>query len=74
MTDTEKLERIVEASLKLNTYLLAGGMLSVPSDSAPFWELGRNLGHAYCIDGQGDMFLDCLLSVSPHVWDEVCEH
>ncbi len=30
------------------------GMIGEPSVQSPGWELGRNLGEAYCIDGQGE--------------------
>lgn len=57
----------------LNDYIAIGGMLSEPTFVDDQWEMGRNLGHSYCIDGRGNTLLECLQSVSQEVWDEISQ-
>ena len=66
-----KLTLIMDVSARLNDYVRAGGMICEPTSVGECWELGRNLGPCYCIDGQGDTLVECLLSVSRDVWHEV---
>ena len=61
MSDAEIL-RLLEA------YLQKGGMIDPPTQEDKCWQLGRNLGHAYCIDGQGETLRECVESVN---WGDV---
>lgn len=66
-----ELALIKNVSARLNDYVRAGGMICEPTTVGDYWELGRNLGPCYCIDGQGDTLIECLLSVSRDVWHDV---
>jgi len=68
ITITPELELLMR---RLNAYIAAGGMLCEPTGGDETWEMGRNLGPAYCIDGQGDTVLSSLMSVSEEVWKEI---
>lgn len=56
---------------QLEAYLRGYGMVSEPTPDDPSWEMGRNLGYAYCIDGQGSTLRECIESVKDFVFVEM---
>lgn len=65
-----KLAIVMDVNARLNDYVRVGGMICEPTTGGDYWELGRS-EVAYCIDGQGDTLIECLMSVSRDVWHEV---
>jgi hypothetical protein len=68
-----KLALVMDVTTRLNDYVRAGGMIFEPTDSWPDWEMGRGMADAYRIDGSGETFMECLMSVSRDVWRDVSQ-